>query len=171
MRATTGLSNPEAFRFDAVLENTGAGTRHRLGDVCLCAWGTIEEHAAATASAADLGGRCSGRSGPVDERVDLGCCDAGRQPPSIGPFDRNLSPDLVPIPPFERPPHGRGRVANAFEAVEDVLVAVKVPLGDLPVVRAGVARGARVGEHNPLLELAGVHVQADPSDAVHAKLN
>ena len=46
-----------------------------------------------------------------------------------------------------------GGVANPLEAVEDLLVAVEMPLGDLPVVGAGVARGARVGDDDALLEL------------------
>ena len=46
-----------------------------------------------------------------------------------------------------------------------------MPLGDLPVVRAGVARRARVGEHDSLLELSRVDVERDPPDAVHPELD
>ena len=56
-------------------------------------------------------------------------------------------------PRCERRPHRDGRVADPLEAVEDVAIAVDVPLGDLPVVRAGVARRAGVGEHDAPLEL------------------
>ena len=56
---------------------------------------------------------------------------------------------------------GRG-VANALEAIEDVRVAVDVPLGDLPVIGAGIARLAGVAEHQAPLELAGIDIQRHP---------
>src|SRR5262245_54074 len=169
--ATAGLSNPQTFGFDAVLENAGTLTRHSPGDVRLRVWGAVEENTAPSACAADLGSVGPGGGRAIHERVDVRRCDAGSQSPSIGPLDRNLSPDLVPVLPFERRPHGRSRIANALEAVEYFGIAVQVSLGNLPVVRAGVARCTGIGEHNPSFELDRVHVQADAADAGHGKLD
>ena len=46
-------------------------------------------------------------------------------------------------------------IANPLEAVEDVPVAVEVTLGDLPVVRPGIARRAGVGEHDARCSSSG----------------
>ena len=87
------------------------------------------------------------------------------------PLRGDLAADFVPVAAFERGPHGDGRVANALEAVEDVAVAIDVALGDLPVVRPGVARCAGVGEDDAACELAGIDVELDPTDAVDAQLD
>ena len=50
-------------------------------------------------------------------------------------------------------------------------IAVDVPLGDLPVVGARVARRAGVGEDDAALELARVDVERDAADAVDAQLD
>ena len=50
-------------------------------------------------------------------------------------------------------------------------VAVDVPLEDLPVVRAGLPRGAGVGEDDPLLEIARIDIERDPPDAVGPELD
>ncbi len=50
-------------------------------------------------------------------------------------------------------------------------VAVRVALGDLPVVRTGVARRARVGQHDAAFELAGVDVETDACNPRDAELN
>ena len=58
----------------------------------------------------------------------------------------------------QSPRSSASRMATAMsrmraEALLDFAVPVDVPLGDLPVVDARVARGAGVGEHEPPLEL------------------
>ena len=79
-------------------------------------------------------------------------------------------PDRVPVAALQRLAHGGGRVADALEAVEDEPVAVDVPLGDLPVVGAGIARLAGVAEDDPLLQLAEVDVERHAVDAVDLEL-
>ena len=78
--------------------------------------------------------------------------------------------DRVPIALGHRVAHRRRRVANPFEAVEHAAVAVDVPLHDVPVVRPGVARFARVAQHETALQFRGVHVQRDAADAVDVEL-
>ena len=41
----------------------------------------------------------------------------------------------------------------------------------LPVVRSGLPRLARVGEHDPLLEVPRINIEGDTLDAIHAKLD
>ena len=50
-------------------------------------------------------------------------------------------------------------------------IAVEVALGDLPVVRPGVPRRAGIGQDDPALQLAGIDVERDPANAVHAQLD
>ena len=75
-------------------------------------------------------------------------------------------------PRCERVAHRDRGVADPLEAVEDVAVAVDVPLGDLPVVRAGIAaarrcRRARCGAR----ARAGSTSSATRRDAVDAELD
>src|SRR6185436_16086190 len=113
----------------------------------------VAEQASSTAGAADL---CRRRAGGVRARyqvVDGRRRDARRQALAVVPLDRHLPADLVPVAALERCPHRRRGIANPLEAVEDVAIAVDVALGDLPVVGAGIARRAGVGEDDAALEL------------------
>src|SRR6187402_145347 len=138
--ATEALSTGEPVALERVVDQPGAalGQRllyagHRLGR-------PEAEETPATAGAAHLGGRRTGRAGPRDEIVDEGRRDAGRQPLAVLPLVGDGAAGRVPVAPDERRPHGGRRVANPLEAVEDVRVAVDVLLGDLPVVGAREVR-------------------------------
>src|SRR5689334_3989011 len=112
-RAMAALSNPEPFGFDAVVEQPRAAGGERLRNRRLRA---------------------------RDQRVDRRRRDAGCEPLPVVPLDGNLPPDPIPVAALERRAHRRRGVADPLEAVEDVAIAVGVALGDLPVVRAGMAR-------------------------------
>ena len=74
--------------------------------------------------------------------------------------------DRVPSSGFEGLPHGGGRVADTLEAVEDVRITIDVTFGDIPVVRAGIARLSRVAQHEARCEIGRIHVEGDaPDDA------
>ena len=79
--------------------------------------------------------------------------------------------DAVPVARRQRRPHRGRRVPDALEAVEDVRVAVDMALGDLPVVGAGVARLARVAQHDSLLQLTEVDVERHAANAVGFELD
>src|SRR5438445_3567440 len=165
MRAIARLSNPEAFALDLVVEQPraarGEGASYRGARV----GGAVAEQATAAAGAADLGGRRPRRPGAFDQIVDCRRRDARREPLAIVPFDRDLAADLVPVAALERDAHRGRRLANPFEALEDVAIAVDVALGDLPVVRARISRRAGVGEDDAPLELVRIHGEADARNA------
>ena len=71
-------------------------------------------------------------------------------------------------PLVERLAHRGGGVANALEAVEDVTVAVDVPLRDVPVVGAGIARLAGVAEDEARFRARGDRRRAARAEAVPA---
>ena len=83
----------------------------------------------------------------------------------------NLATDLVPLGVFERHAHRHGRVAYPLETVEDVAIAVHVGLHDFPVVRAGVARRARISQRDASLELVRIDVERRSPDAVGTELD
>ena len=123
------------------------------------------------ARAADLGSGRPGRPGAGDELVNRRRRDARCEPLAVVPLGGDLPADFVPVRAVERRSHGHGRIADAFEAVEDVPVAVGVALGDFPVVRAGVPRCSGIHEHNPLFELTGIDVDCDARYAGDAEFD
>src|SRR5437763_1509692 len=125
---------------------------------------TVAEQTSAAASAADLRGRRARGFRACDETVDHRRRDARREPLAVIPFDLDLLADLHPIALLERLAHRERRVADPLETVEDMRVAVDVPLGDLPVVRAGISRRARISENDSALELAGRNLNGDAAD-------
>src|SRR6185436_15658966 len=100
----------------------------------------VAEQASAAAGAADLGGRRPRGFRAGNQVVDCGSGHAGGQTLAIIPLLVDLPADLAPVAPLERGPQRHRRVADPFEAVEDVGVTVDVALGDLPVVGARVSR-------------------------------
>ena len=57
------------------------------------------------------------------------------------------------------------------KAAKILAVSVDMPPGDLPVVGARVPRGARIRQHDPLLEVPRAHRHRHPPDAVSPELN
>ena len=85
--------------------------------------------------------------------------DARREALAVLPFGRQAGGGRVPVAAGERLAHRGGGVADPLEAIEDVLIAVDVPLGDLPVVGAGIARLAGVAEHDAPFELLRIDIE------------
>ena len=121
------------------------------------------EQAAAAARAADLGRLRAGGHRARDQRIDRRRRDAGGEALAVLPFGGEARGGRVPVAARQRLAHRGGGVADALEAVEDVLIAVDVPLGDLPVVGAGVARLAGVAEDDAPFELAADRRRAAPA--------
>src|SRR4051812_34638859 len=171
MRAMATLSNPQAFAFDAVVEEGRAAGRERG---CNCLAGgrrTVAEQAAAAARAAHFRGGRAGGARPRNQALDRRRRDTRREPLAVFPLRRNLSTDFFPVTGGERAAHRDRGIADAFEGVEHLAIAVDVLLGDLPVVRPRVAGRAGVGEHDAALELARIDVESEPLDAVDAQLD
>ena len=76
---------------------------------------------------------------------------------AVLPFGGDVAADRRPVAALERRAHRDGDVADAREAALDLAIAVDVALGDVPVVDAGVARRAGVGEDQA--RLAGPRVR------------
>src|SRR5215203_3618937 len=64
-----------------------------------------------------------------------------------------------------------GIVANALEDVEKLAVPVDMAFGDLPVVRAGVARLAGIKNNGAVLEGLEIDIERLPADAVRGKVD
>src|SRR5450759_2635931 len=171
MRAIARLSKPQAFGLDMVVEQACPARRELVGDRRPSGRRAVTEEASAAAGAAHLGCRRTCGLRPRDQVVDGRCRDAGRQPLAVVPLDGNLATDLVPVAALERGPHRERRVADPLEAIEKVTVAAGVALGDVPVVRSGIARRAGVRQHDPALELLRVHAERDAPDAGDAELD
>src|SRR5262245_3921975 len=129
MREIAALSKREPLGLDPVIENPGAARRERRGDGVARSRRSVTKQTAATAGAADLRRRRAGRRRACDQVVDDGRRHPGGQALAVVPFGRDLPADLVPVAAFERAPHRDRRIPDALEAVEDVAVAVDVPLG------------------------------------------
>ena len=117
------------------------------------------EQTAAAAGAADLGGLGAGGDRARDQRIDRRRGHAGSQALAVLPFGGEAGRRRVPVAAGQRLAHGGGGVADPFEAIEDVLIAVDVPLGDLPVVGARIARLAGVAQHDAPLELLRLDIE------------
>src|SRR4051812_33492991 len=164
------LSTRQPIALDAVVEHAGAAGGERLRNRRPLVGWPVAEEASTAARTADLGcgrpcRRCTG-----DERVDRRRGDAPREPLAVLPLLGDRGPDAVPVAGGHPLAHRRGRVADAFEAVEDEPVAVDVLLRDLPVVRPGVARLARVAEDDAPFEFRAVDIERHACDAVDAEL-
>src|SRR2546423_8744041 len=130
------VPQPQAFGFDAVVEQPRTAGCKRVGDRLACVrWTVAEETAAASRAARFRAGRTGGAR-TRDQIVDGRRRHAGRQPLAVLPLGRNLPSDFLPVAALQRGTHRNRRVADPLEAVEHVTVAVGVPLGNLPVVRA-----------------------------------
>src|SRR5215207_1202641 len=97
MRAMAALSKPQAFRFDAVLQQARAAARERLADRAPRRRWTVAEETPAAAGAAHLRRRGARCRRPFDQVVDGRGRDAGRQPLSVLPLLRDLIADFVPV--------------------------------------------------------------------------
>src|SRR5579862_9716531 len=121
-RATDRLSNPQAFRFEAVLEQAGAAARERFSDTVARVGRSVAEKAPAAPRAADFRCRGAGLPGAGDQVVDGRRRDPGREPLPVVPLSGDLAADFIPVAGLERSSHGNGCVADALEAVENVLI-------------------------------------------------
>src|SRR5262245_55062228 len=166
MRAIAALSNPQPFGVDVVIEQPRAAGGQRRFDRRPALGRTVAEEAATAARAAHFGRSRARARGSGDQIVDRRRRHTRGEPLAVVPLDGDVLADGGPVAARERRSQRHRRVADAFEAVEDLAIAVDVPLEDLPVVRSRVPRRAGVGEHDPALELVGVHVEADAADAV-----
>src|SRR4029078_7885472 len=133
MRAIAWLSNEQPLRLDFVVENPRPAGSERFGNRRAFRGGAEAEQAPAAAGAAYLGRGGADEGRPSDQRLDLPGRHAGRQALAVLPFGRDAAADRFPVAALERHAHLRGGVADPFEAVEDLAIAVDVPLGDVPV--------------------------------------
>src|SRR5262245_51737082 len=124
MRAIAALSKPESFRFDAVVQQTGAPAHERLRDRLAGSRRTVAEQTPAAAGAAHLCCRRARRERAIDEIVDRRRGDAWRKPLAVLPLDGDVPADRRPVLALEGRPQIERRVADAFEAIEHVAVAV-----------------------------------------------
>ena len=85
------------------------------------------------------------------------------------PLQRDLPADFIPVLPNQGVAHAGGDVANPLEMVEDVPVAVDVPLGHLPIIDSRLTGGARVRQYDSPLELGRIEVERHTTDAVDAR--
>src|SRR5262245_25099972 len=116
MRAMAALSKPQAFRLDAIVEETRTAARQRFGDRVAGGRRTVAEQAPAAARAAHLRRRGPGAGRAFDEVIDGGRRHAWRQALPVVPLLRDLVADFVPITLGQRIAHRRGRVADPLEA-------------------------------------------------------
>src|SRR5687767_11169743 len=153
MRAMPRLSKSKTLGLDAEVEQTRTASGQRCGNGVAAVWWTVAEQAAAASRAAHLGGGGAGAHGARNQRLDRRRGDARRQLFACGPLARQLTPDLVPVAGLECGAHACGRIANPLEALENVAIPIEMPLGDLPIIGARVARRAGVGEDQPPFQL------------------
>src|SRR5215831_6737198 len=171
MTAMAALSNPETFRLDVKVEDACTTLLQCRRDGRLTVGRSVAEQAPAAAGAADLRGGGARDARPAHEIVDFRRRDARREPFPVIPFGGDLTADFVPVAPLERVTHRHGRIANPFERIEDVAVAVQMSLDDFPVVRARVPRRTGIGEDEAGFEGASVHVETHPVNTAHAELD
>src|SRR5712692_9081060 len=171
IRAMPGLSKPQALGLDPVVEHARAALGQRLDDCRARGGRAVAEQASTAARAADLGGGGAGRGRARDERLDRRRRHTGRKTLAGVPLHGDLATDFVPVIPLKGRAHGRRRVPDPLEAVEDLAVAVEMTFRDVPVVRGRVARRACIGQHDAAFELARVDVETDAPDTAHAELH
>ena len=63
------------------------------------------------------------------------------------------------------------RIGTLLESIEDVCVAVQVAFDDLTVIRPGIPGSPGVGEHDPVLELAGIDIEQNAADLISLELD
>src|SRR5436305_9977733 len=85
IRAMAGLSNPQSFGLDVVVEHARASSRERFCDAATYLGRPIAEQAAAAARATDLRRRRAGASCPGDQVLDGGGGDTGGEPLAVVP--------------------------------------------------------------------------------------
>jgi len=88
----------------------------------------------------------------------------------MGPFIAQQTSRLVPAPVLQRGPHGHGDGSDLFKVAVYPGLAVNVRLGHFPVIDAGIARRARIGQHKPLIQFVEIHRNARSSDPRRAQL-
>src|SRR2546428_2684304 len=165
-RAIGWLSTCEAVALDPVVEHARAAGLERGGNGCAPGRRPVAEKTPAAARAAHFGCRRASPPGAGNQILDDRRRHARCEALPVLPFLGNGAADRVPVFDSKRRPHARRRVPDTLEAVEDVAVAIDVLLHDLPVVRAGISRLARVAEHDAAFELARVDVERHAPHAV-----
>src|SRR5690606_758935 len=135
---SSGAIHAESFGFDAEVEQPRPRAGKRLADCGRAFRRRQAEQAAASARAAHLASIRSCCLGAGEQIVDRGRADAGREPLAVLPLARQGPAHLGPVAAHQGLAHGGRGVADAFEALEHMAIAVDVPLHDLPVVGAGV---------------------------------
>ncbi len=159
----------QALGLDGEVQELAARRRDGVAD----GWDAIglaeAEEAAATAGAADL---AAGRAGSRRARRGWRRSPASSRPapaPSGSPIRRRSGGR----PRSTSPRSSASRIAPAMSRMRPnrslhVAIAVDMPLGDFPVVDAGVAGRAGVGEHQSLLEIRGCDWQRHAAHAIDA---
>src|SRR5262245_44700602 len=130
----------QTIRLDLVVEDAGPSLGEGSRDRVMRSRRSVTEQATAAARATNLRRSGPRRAGALDELVDHRCRDTRREALAVVPLDGDLAAHFVPVGTFERSAHSGRRIADSFEAVEDVPVAIDVALRDLPVVGSGVSR-------------------------------
>src|ERR1051325_660237 len=118
------LSTRQTVTLDGEIEQAGTTSGQRFGDrAAFVRWAVAEQTSAATGPAHFRRGRASGH-GARNQRIDGGSCDTRRQTLPVLPLFGDGGANAIPIASLKTLAHRRGGIANAFEAVEDVPVAV-----------------------------------------------
>src|SRR6187431_1707661 len=130
IRAIAKLSNPKAFRFDAIVEHPRPAAGKRFPNRFAAVRRTVAEQTASTTCTAHLGAGGAGGDRARNQLLDHRCGYPGCEPLAILPFLGNLPSDPVPVCLLQAGPHRRRGVANALETVEHIAIAVEVTLDD-----------------------------------------
>src|SRR5712691_7466198 len=170
-RAIGWLSTCEAVALDPIVEHARTAGVERGGDRGAPGRRPVAEETAAAARAAYLGRRGASPPGAGNQILDDRRRHARCEALPVLPFLGNGAAHRVPVFDGKRGAHARRRVPDTLEAVEDVAVAVDVLLHDLPIVRAGVPRLARIAEHDSAFKLARVDVERHAPHAVDIHLD
>ena len=107
----------------------------------------------------------------VEHRIDLGSRDTRGKSLAVVPFVSHVTSHRRPLARFERGSHRRRDVADSGEAGLHGRIAVDMPLGHIPVVDAGMARGIRVRQRQALLEILGLDRERDATHSVNRELH
>ena len=173
---TAGLhqsrSNVDAqpFGLDAEVKELGTASRKRFAHSRDAVGGRNAEHAPAPAGAADLGRLRPGAAGASDQVVDLRRAHPRGQPLTVAPLLTEVATDGVPVRSLQGRAHRNRGIPNALEAIEDMAIAIDVPLHDFPVVGARVTGRTRVAQDDAAFEFLRIHRQRYAGQTVRAEL-
>lgn len=129
------------------------------------------EEAAATTGPTDFSRPRAGGDGAREQVVDGGCGDARRETLAIVPLIGQRLTGGGPVAALQRAAHRAGNVRDAIKCRHDLRIAVDVTLHHVPVVDAGIARGARVGEHDARSQCLRIYLHLHAAHTSDRQLN